>query len=108
MSRVERKEPMRLGDALHMYLKISRLAAPLNTRRVFEAWDEVSGAGKYTLKKFYRGGVLYITTSSSVICSQLKFQKDVLVEKMNARLRSDELFCGDDANTGFIKELKLK
>ena len=108
MSRVERKEPVTLGEALRLFIGQSRLSAGLNTRRIFAAWDEASGASKYTLKKFYRNGILYVTTSSSVVCSQLEFQKRALVEKMNTILSEDEFFIKDSSDSDFIKELKLK
>lgn len=108
MSRVERKQAVTIGDALQTFLRQSHLSSGLNTRRVFAAWDEASGAGNFTLKKFYRDGVLYITTSSSVVRSQLEFQKAALVEKINALLAQDELFFPDEAKVGFVKELRLK
>lgn len=108
MSRVERKDPITVGDALRLFLGQSRLSSGLNTRRIFAAWDEASGAARYTLKRFYRNGVLYITTSSSVVCSQLEFQKHALVDKMNAILSSDELFLDNGSHSDWIKELRLK
>lgn len=108
MNRVERKEAITVSEAICAFLRQSRLASGLNTRLVYKAWDEASGAGKYTLKRYFRNGVLYITTSSSVVCSQLEFQKAALVEKMNAILSSDELFMGAGGSPDYIKELRLK
>lgn len=88
------------------FLKQARLASGLNSRCIFNAWDEASGASAYTLKRFYRDGKLYITLSSSVVKSQLSFQKNLLVEKMNTILKGNELFTPDGDN--FIKELILK
>lgn len=103
-----RKTALSVGDALKEFLKQSRLSPGLNTRRVFAAWDQASGAGPYTLKKFYRDGKLHITLSSSVIRSQLSFQRAVLLEKINEILASDELFSKDEASVGYVKELILK
>lgn len=108
MSRVERKVPVGIGEVLQEFLRSSRMSAGLNTQRVFAAWDDASGASKFTLKRFYRNGVLYITTSSSVVRSQLEYQKDVLVEKMNAILSADDLFIKNDPQVGYISELRLK
>lgn len=108
MSHVERKVPVEIGTILKDFLRSSHLSAGLNTQRVFAAWDEASGASQFTLKRFYRKGVLYITTSSSVIRSQLEYQKDALVEKMNAILSGDELFVKDEPQVGYVKELRLK
>ncbi len=78
-----------------------------NTQRIFIAWNEVSGAQQYTIKRFFRDGKLYITLSSSVVCSQLSMQKDVLLKKINAAIAGDELYIGRQ-NEGPVKELILK
>lgn len=108
MSRVARKQAVSLAEAIQEYLKASRLTSGLNTQRIFAAWDACSGAAPFTLKRFYRGGKLYITLSSSVIRNQLYFQKDELVKKMNAFLSKDELFTQDDRTVSFIEELILR
>ena len=106
--RIARKKALSMDELVRMYIESMRLAPALNTRRIFAAWDEASGAGKYTLKRFFRDGRLYITLSSSVVRNQLSFQSQALVEKMNAILSKDELFARDDARASFVKELILK
>ena len=106
--RIARKKALSMDELVRMYIESMRLAPALNTRRIFAAWDEASGAGKYTLKRFFRDGRLYITLSSSVVRNQLSFQSQALVEKMNAILSKDELFARDDARVFFVKELILK
>ena len=108
MSRVARKTAVPLDELIHEYLKVNRLSAALNTQRIFAAWDTASGAARCTVRRFFRDGKLYITVDSSVVRSQLSFQRDVLVEKINAILASDELFTRDDARVGFVRELILK
>ena len=108
MSKLEKKNITSIGDAIRQMLHQTRLSQGLNTQCIFEAWDEASGAGRYTQKRFYRDGILYITTSSSVICSQLEFQKKALVEKINHILEQDELFISDDPAVGPVRELRLK
>ena len=105
---IHRKEAVGMDRIVADYIKSMKLAAGLNTQRVFAAWDACSGAGPYTLRRFYRGGKLYITLNSSVLRSQLYMQKDLLVEKMNAFLRQDNLFTEDNKTVGFIQELILK
>ena len=97
-----------MEEVVEQYIKSMRLAAGLNTQRIFAAWDVCSGAGPYTLKKFFRNGKLYITLNSSVIRSQLYFQRDLLVEKMNRYLADDPLFTADNRTVNFIGELVLK
>ena len=97
-----------MDQLVEEFIKSMRIAAGLNTQRVFAAWDACSGAGPYTLKRFYRGGKLYITLNSSVIRNQLYFQREILIEKMNAFLTQDNLFTADNRSVGFIEELILK
>ena len=108
MSRVARKTAVSLSEAIQEYLKVAKLSAGLNTQRIFAAWDAASGAGRYTVRRFFRDGRLYITVDSSVVRSQLSFQRDTLIEKINALLAQDELFTRDDARVGIVKELILK
>jgi len=105
---IHRKEAIGMDQVVREYIQSMKLTAGLNTQRVFAAWDACSGAEAYTLKRFFRGGKLYITLGSSMIRSQLYFQRDVLVEKMNAFLAKDDLFTGEDTTVGYVKELILK
>ena len=108
MSRVARKTAVSLSEAIQEYLKVAKLSAGLNTQRIFAAWDAASGAGRYTVRRFFRDGKLYITVDSSVVRSQLSFQRDALLKKINALLAEDSLFTRDDARVGFVRELILK
>ena len=90
------------------YIKSMKIAVGLNTQRVFAAWDACSGAGEFTLRRYFRDGKLYITLNSSVVRNQLSFQKEELVEKMNRFLSEDSLFIEDNRAVGFIRELVLR
>lgn len=107
-TRIHRKEAVGMDKIVEAYIKSMKIAAGLNTQRVFAAWDACSGAASYTLRRFFRGGKLYITLNSSVVRSQLFLQKDLLIEKMNAFLLQDALFTNDNKTVGFIQELILK
>ena len=106
--RIARKKALSMDEVVRMYVQSMKLAPALNTRRIFAAWDDASGAAPYTLKRFFRDGRLYITLSSSVVRNQLSFQSDALIEKMNAILSKDELFARDDTRVFYVKELILK
>ena len=108
MSRVARKTAAPLSDLIRAWLKSEHLTASLNTKRIFAAWDAASGAGRYTVRRYFRDGRLYITVDSSVVRSQLYFQREALVDKINALLDQDELFTRDDARVGLVQELILK
>ena len=105
---IHRKEAVSLETVVQQYIKSMKIAAGLNTQRIFAAWDACSGAGPFTLKRFFRGGKLYITLNSSVLRNQLYFQRDVLVEKINAFLSEDALFTADNKTVNFVQELILK
>lgn len=97
-----------MDELVRAYIKSMRLAPGLNTQRIFAAWDACSGAAPFTLRRFFRSGTLYITVSSSVVRNQLYFQRDLLVEKMNAWLSGDTLFTEDNRSVGYIRNLVLK
>ena len=105
---VRRKEALSMEEVVEEFIKSAKLASGLNTQRVFAAWDDCSGAGPYTLKRYFRSGTLYITLNSSVIRNQLLFQKEALIEKMNATLSGDPLFTSDNKTVGYVKELVLR
>ena len=106
--RIHRKEAVSMDQLVQQYIKSMKLAAGLNTQRIFAAWDACSGAGPFTLRRFFRGGTLYITLGSSVIRNQLYFQREELIEKINAYLSKDELFTEDNRTVSFIQRLVLK
>ena len=105
--RIHRKEAVGMDQVLQEFIRSMKLTSGLNTQRVFAAWDACSGAAPYTLKRFYRGGKLYITLSSSVIRNQLYFQTEALVEKMNAFLAEDTLYTTEEGSAP-IQQLILK
>ncbi|MBR5702856.1 MAG: DUF721 domain-containing protein [Bacteroidales bacterium] len=106
-NRIARKTALPLIDVLKQMLVEGGARVSHNTNLIYSAWDTVSGAGAYTIKRFFRDGKLYITLSSSVICSQLLLQKDVLVAKINSALAGNELYIGQTEG-GPVKELILK
>ena len=97
-----------MEELVQMFIKSMKLSASLNTRRIFEAWDAASGASRYTLRRYFRDGKLYITLNSSMVRNQLGFQKAELVDRINEILREDELFLKDDPQVKFVEELILK
>ncbi len=106
--KIQRKNALPLSSAIKEYLRESHLTTGLNTRLIFKAWDEVSGAAPFTIRRYFRSGKLYITLNSSVIQSQLAGRKEFLTEMINARLGRDELFEQDDKNVNWVEELILK
>lgn len=104
----KRKTAIPLSAAIQDYLKSAHLTTGLNTRRIFAAWDELSGAAPFTIKRYFRSGKLYITLNSSVVRDQLKPRRALLLEKINDRLSQDEFFTRDDCNVSWVEEIVLK
>ena len=107
-NRISRKNALSMKEVVDIYIREMKLSSGLNTQIVFKAWNEVSGAGQYTLRRFYRDGVLTITLSSSMVRNTLFFQRETLVKRINEYLEKDSLFMKDDARVSFVKELILK
>jgi len=106
--RIPRRKTEGIGDILPQCIRMLGLSSGLNTHLIFKAWDDVSGAGPFTLRRYFRSGTLYITVNSSVIRNQLYFQKDALVEKMNKYIADEGLFDRNNASVGQVKNLILK
>ena len=106
--KISRKNAVPLSAAILEYLKEAHLTTGLNTRRIFSAWDAVSGAAPFTIKRYFRSGKLYITLNSSVVRNQLKPRKEFLLEQLNDRLARDEFFDRDDINASWVEEIVLK
>ena len=103
-SALHRQEAVGMDELVTQFINEMKLASGLKKQRVAEVWNEVSGAGRYTLDVMFDKRVLTCVISSSVVRNQLYFQRDVLVGKMNELLSKDILF---DENDG-IKTLILK
>ena len=106
--RLDRKEAVGMDVLIKAWLRSNRLTGKVNTSRIYTAWDDVSGAAPYTLRRFYRGGTLYITLSSAVIRSRLIPRRQEFIDKINLRLTQDPLFTRSDRNVGLVQNLILK
>lgn len=104
----ERKTAQEAGELAMSCIKMLKVAPALNTRCIFRAWDNESGAAQYTLKRFFKKGVLYITLSSSAARSLLYMQRDIIINKMNKALEADSLFSKDCPEVGFVEKIVLK
>lgn len=97
-----------MEELVHDFIRSMKLSAGLNTRRIFAAWDEASGAARFTLRRYFRDGKLTVTLNSSMVRGQLMLQRVALVERMNEILREDELFLKEDPRVRYVEELILK
>lgn len=107
-NKISRQEAVGLQDLVKQFLKEAHMSEGMNRQRIAEVWNEISGAGRYTLDTYYDKCVLYCTLNSSMVRNQLYFQRDVLVRSMNDALKKDELFIWDWQKGNCIKSLVLK
>jgi len=108
MERIKRKEPQGMETVMLEYIKEMKLAAGLNTQIIFKAWDDVSGASKYTVKKFFRDGTLYITLGSSMARNSLSYRIPELIRAVNDAALKDPMFVKDDPKSHLVTKLVLK
>lgn len=93
---------------MKQYIREMKLTSGVNHMRAEEAWNTVSGMARYTLSVSLEKKIMTCTLNSSLVRNQLYFQKDVLLEKINAFLKEDNMFdCGND-DSDPVKVLVLK
>ena len=106
--KMQKQTARTMESLIPAYIKMMQLAPPLNRRRIYSAWDEVTGAGPQTLRRSLRDGKLYVTLNSSVLRSVLYMQRDIYIKRINELLAQDPLFTPTDSKVGYIKEIILK
>lgn len=97
-----------MQELVSQFIVEMKISSGINRQRVEEAWNQISGASRYTLGVTYDRGVVYCSLSSSVVRNQLYFQRDVILQKMNEFLAADELFVNDIKGGPAVKTLVLK
>ena len=107
-NKLRRKEAIGMDELVSQFVRDMKLVSGLNRQRVADIWNQISGAGKYTLSTVYEKGVLTCFISSSLVRNQLYFQRDVLVEKLNEFLAADSLYDAGGNDGAAVKVLILK
>ncbi len=105
---MERKNAVPIEDAVRECIRALKLSSQVDEQRIYAAWDEASGAGHYTVNKAFVKGTLYCTISSSMVRSQLFFQRDIILKSINEILKKDNLFNTGGNNANFVKYIVLK
>lgn len=106
LNKLRRKDAVGMEALVQDFIKDMKLASGVNQQRAVEAWNAVSGAAGYTLEVTLTRGVLYVTLNSSMARSQLYFQRDVLLRRMNDFLDKDQLYVKGDGPA--VKNIILK
>ena len=77
-----------LQDAIQQFLAKSRLKSGIQAMRIEDIWEELMGRtiAKYTDKIQVINNTLYISTSVAALKSELHFQKDKIISRVNEAL----------------------
>lgn len=102
------KDAATMDNLVRQYITEMGLARGLVNLKVCEAWDKVSGAGQFTLRRSFSKGKLYVSLSSSAVRSQLYFQKETIIGEINRSLSEDSIIPGFQDDTGIVKDIILK
>ncbi len=84
-----KRENTRLISAIiEEFIKEERLEEGLNRTRLFRAWDIVVGenGARATSNKFFREGVLYCTINSSIMRTQMYYNRENIIAQLNKML----------------------
>ncbi len=104
---LRRQEAVGMEELVNQFIRDMKLASGLKRQRAEEAWNKVTGAGRYTLELRLYKGVMTCILSSSAVRNQLFMQKERILWHINEILSKDELFeC--DGKTEKIDMLILK
>ena len=81
----------RLGDVLAMSLKRLQLGPRLDEYGVWPIWNDVVGEpiARNAQPEKIRNGTLFVKVASPVWMQQLQYMKEMIVERINQRLRAD-------------------
>ena len=104
---LRRRDAIGMDELVEEFIRDMKLTAGLNRQRVKEAWNTVSGAGRYTIDVYVKDKVMYCTIGSSMARNQLYFQRDVLRTRVNEFLANDELFV-KSPGTEAVRSIVLK
>ena len=90
---MNRENAKKIDLIIEQFIRSEGLADGLLRVRIFEAWDIVVGedVARYTSNKFFRDGKLFCSIGSSVLRSQLYFQRDTIREQINSLLSGDHV-----------------
>lgn len=107
--RLSRREAIGMDALIEAYIRDMKLTYGLNSQRVYAAWDSASGAGHYTIGRFFKNGTLYCNLSSSAVRQQFFFRRQELIRRINEILKDDPLFSKPDNDDGkYVKNIVLR
>lgn len=90
MNKKSRGNESTLGEAIQRLLKAYRIDGKMQELDVVSAWEEMMGKAiaLRTTNIYIKDGILHLTISSSVMRDELKFGKQVIIERVNQKAGS--------------------
>lgn len=87
MSKKSRGNESSIGEAIDRLLKAYRLDGKMSEMDIINNWEEMMGRAIAirTTNIYITSGVLHLTISSSVMRDELKFGKQVIIERVNQK-----------------------
>jgi hypothetical protein len=70
-----RRDAVGMDELVEEFIRDMKLTAGLNRQRVIQAWNAVSGAGRYTIDVYVKDKVMYCSIGSSMARNQLYFRR---------------------------------
>jgi len=91
MARKSNGEPLK--DVLHQFVEQYRLRSKLTEVSISDTWREVMGntIGSRTDKIAFQKGILYVKVNSAPLKSELKLQKQKVLDLMNEAMGADSI-----------------
>ncbi len=88
---MKRENSIKIDKLMELFVRQYGLEEGLSRIRVFVAWDETLGTrySKLTSGKFFKGGILYCTITSSVARNHLFMKKNKIIAEINQKLGSE-------------------
>ncbi len=102
------REVRSVGSLIETTIAELGLSEGFLRQRVYEAWDSVSGAGKYTLDRHFRAGTLYVRLSSAVVRSKLMLSVDAIRANINLKVTEDGMFLPKNGDKNPVKNIVLQ
>lgn len=88
---MQRTNTNKISSLIEQFIKEQGLEDGLNRVRIYRVMDMIIGekAASYIASKYFSKGILYCNVTSSILRSQLMFQKHEIISQMNKMLNGE-------------------
>ncbi len=83
---MKRQKSEDITSLLHSYLRSEGLETPLNEYRAVSAWNEVSGAARYTENVDFRSQALHVKLRGGLAKQELSMRRAELIRQINEKV----------------------